>query len=63
VKLDPANAALYALIAICLIMIGALLTTGVVSVEQRAVVLAGVISVLFAIAWRTRHRHDGDGGE
>lgn len=58
-NLDPSNAAQFALIAISLIMIGALLTTGVVSIEQRAVVLAGIITVLFTIAWR-RSRHNGE---
>jgi hypothetical protein len=58
-KLDPASAALYAIIAICLVLLGALLTTGIISVEQRGTVLAGVIAVLLAIAWRSRHRDDG----
>jgi hypothetical protein len=59
--LDPQSAAQYALIAVALIMVGALLTTGVVSIEQRAVVLSGIIVVLGSIAYRRSRRHD-DGG-
>jgi branched-subunit amino acid transport protein len=55
-KLDPASAALYALIALCLVILGALITPGVLTADQRGPVLAGVVTVLFAIAWRsTRH--------
>lgn len=57
-NLDPASAALYALIAICLVLIGALLTVGPVSVEQRAAVLGGIAAVLIAIGIR-RRRDDG----
>jgi hypothetical protein len=55
-RLDPQSAAQYAIIAVALIMIGALLTTGVVSIEQRAVVLGGVFTALFAIAWRKKRK-------
>jgi hypothetical protein len=58
VRLDPSSAALYALIAICLVLIGALLTPGSVSIDQRAAVLAGIATVLIAIAWRTRGKGD-----
>lgn len=55
-KLDPASAALYALIAVCLVLLGALITPGTLAVEQRGPVLAGLVTVLFTIAWRnTRH--------
>jgi len=53
-QLDPASAAYYALIAICLVLIGALLTPGSVTVEQRGAVLSGIIIVLFTIALRRR---------
>jgi hypothetical protein len=50
--LDPQSAALYAIIGISLVLIGALLTPGSLSVEQRGPVLAGIVTVLFAIGWR-----------
>jgi hypothetical protein len=53
-QLDPASAAYYALIAICLVLIGALLTPGSVTIEQRGAVLSGIIIVLFTIALRRR---------
>jgi hypothetical protein len=56
-QLDPESAALYALIAICLVLIGGLLTTGIITIEQRGTVLAGVIAVLLAVAYRGRRRH------
>lgn len=60
-NLDPSSAAQYALIAVSLVMVGALLTTGVVSIEQRAVVLSGIIVVLGSIAYRRRsHRNGGE---
>ena len=56
--LDPEAAALYAIVAICLVLIGAIVTPGTLSVEQRGPVLAGVITALFGVAWRWRKRHD-----
>jgi hypothetical protein len=53
--IDPRSAALYALIAICLVLIGALLTPGSVPLEQRGAVLGGIVVVLGAIGWRMRH--------
>ena len=58
--LDPQSAALYALIAICFVLIGAILTPGTVSVDQRAAILAAIAAVLFTIAWRRTRRHDDD---
>ncbi len=58
--LDPKAAAQYALIAICLVLIGALLTPGSVGLAERGTVLAGIVAVLFAIAWRGRR--SGGGG-
>jgi hypothetical protein len=54
VNLDPPDAALWALIAICLVLVGALLTPGTVGVDERGVVLGGIVAVLFAIAIRRR---------
>lgn len=54
-SLDPPSAAQYALVAVVLVLLGAILTPGEhVTVEQRAVVLAGMVSALFAVAWRRR---------
>lgn len=52
--LDPASAAQYALIGICLVLVGALLTPGSLAIEQRGAVLAGIITILVAISWRGR---------
>ena len=49
-----------AIIAICLVLIGALLTAGPLTVEQRGTVLGAVAVALFTVAWRTRHLDDGD---
>jgi uncharacterized membrane protein YdfJ with MMPL/SSD domain len=61
VSLNAHDAALWALIAICLVLIGALLTPGSVGIAERGTVLAGIVAVLFAIGWRVRHRKDDDG--
>jgi hypothetical protein len=57
-SLDPASAALYAIIAICLVLIGAILTTNDagLGVSERGAVLAGIVTVLSAIGWRIRKR-------
>lgn len=52
--IDPADAALYAIIATCLVLVGAILTLGPVSVEQRAAVLTGIFAALALVAWRYR---------
>lgn len=65
-RLDPASAAQYALIAICLVLVGALLTPGQVGVDERGVVLAGIVTVLLLIGLRVRRRGGGgglDGGD
>lgn len=59
-KLDPHDAALWALIAISLVLIGALLTPGEVSIVERGTVLAGIVAVLLAAGWRIRRRRDED---
>jgi hypothetical protein len=60
-NLNVADAALWALIAICLVLIGGLLTPGTVGIAERGTVLAGIVAVLFAIGWRMRKRKDDDG--
>ncbi len=47
-------ALLIPLIAISLVLIGALLTPGSVGVEERGAILGGIAAVLLAIAWRVR---------
>lgn len=59
-KLDPSSAALYALIAVCLVLLGALITPGTLAAEQRGPVLAGLITVLFAIAWRSHKKDESE---
>jgi hypothetical protein len=59
-SLDPHDAALWALIAISLVLVGALLTPGTVGVDERGVVLTGIVAVLAAIGLRSRRRKDGD---
>jgi hypothetical protein len=63
VSLDPYTAALWAIIAICLVLLGALITPGTLAVEQRGPVLAGIVTVLLAIGWRVRRRPPRDGDE
>ena len=52
---SPGDLANYALIGICLVLIGALLTAGPVSIEQRGVVLGIILTVLVSMAWRYSH--------
>ena len=57
-SLDPAAAALYALVAICLVLVGAILTPGSVGINERGAVLAAITAVLFAIGWRIRRTRE-----
>jgi hypothetical protein len=61
-RLDPASAAYYALIAICLVAFGALLTGDVknFSIAERGTVLGGIIAVLGYITWRAGRRRPPD---
>jgi hypothetical protein len=56
VNLDVHEAALWAIIAICLVLIGALLTPGQVGLDERSAVLAAIAAVLLAVGWRIRRR-------
>jgi len=58
-NLDPRSAALFAMIGLVCVLMGALLTIGPLTVEQRGTVLAGVFAVLAAVAWRGGRRNDG----
>jgi drug/metabolite transporter (DMT)-like permease len=57
--LDPHEAALWALIAICLVLVGAILTPGSVGINERGALLGAIAAVLFAVGWRIRRK----GGE
>jgi hypothetical protein len=58
-RLDPGSAALYALVAICLVLIGALLTPGSVGLNERGAVLGGIVVVLFTVA-RLFHKRNNE---
>lgn len=60
-KLDPADMALFAIIAIDLVLVGAILTPGQVGLNERGAVMVAIASSLFAIAWRLRRRNGGSG--
>lgn len=64
-RLNPHEAALWALIAICFVLVGAILTPGTVGVDERGAILAAIAAVLFAIGWRVRRtsRRDGEDGD
>jgi len=56
--LDPHVAAYWALIAVALVALGAVLTgsTDSFSIAERGSVLAGIVAVLGYVAWRSRKR-------
>jgi uncharacterized membrane protein len=58
VNLDPHEAALWAIIAICFVLIGAILTPGTVGIDERGAILAAIAAVLLAVGWRLRRRGD-----
>jgi len=61
---DPKSAALYSIIAICFVLIGAILTPGTVGIDQRAALLAAIAGILLVIGFGFRMRRGGgDGGE
>jgi hypothetical protein len=63
VPLDPASAALYAIIAICLVLIGAILTPGSVGINERGALLGAIAGILLVIGWRIKRRPGGGGEE
>jgi hypothetical protein len=58
--LDPHEAALWALIAISLVLIGAILTPGSVGLNERGALLGAIAGVLLAIGWRVRRKRDDE---
>ena len=59
-RLDPESAAYYAITAICLVLIGAIVTPGPLDTVSRGTVLAGIVATLFLVAYRFRRRHRED---
>jgi hypothetical protein len=59
-RLDPASAALYALIAICLVLVGAIITPGQVGLDERGALLAAIAGILLTIGWRIKRRMGDD---
>lgn len=53
-NLNPSEAALWAIIAICLVLIGAILTPGSVGINERGALLGAIAAVLFAVGLRIR---------
>lgn len=58
-NLDVHEGALWALVAICLVLIGAVLTPGQVGLNERGAILAAIATVLFAVGWRIRRDRGG----
>jgi hypothetical protein len=56
-SLDPHEGALWALVAICLVLVGAIITPGQVGIDERGAILAAIAAVLLAIGWRIRRRN------
>jgi hypothetical protein len=54
--IDIEAVAYLAIVGLCLVLMGAILTAGPVTIEQRGTVLGGVVVTLFTVAWRARHR-------
>jgi hypothetical protein len=54
------DAALWAIIAICFVLIGAILTPGTVGIDERGAILAAIAAVLLAVGWRLKRRGDGE---
>lgn len=59
-RLDPEYAAYYSIIAICLVLIGAILTPGSVGINERGALLGGIAAALFLVAYRFRRRRPPD---
>jgi hypothetical protein len=57
-RLNAHDAALWAVIAICLVLVGAILTPGTVGIDERGAVLAAIAAILLGIGWRIRKGSD-----
>jgi hypothetical protein len=58
--LNPGEAAYFAIVAMTLVLLGAILTAGPLSVEARGTVLGGIFAVLGYVGWRWRRQHRDD---
>lgn len=59
--MTPSTAAYWAVIAICFVLIGAVLSAQNLSVEQRGTVLGGIFAALAFVGWRHRHQRGSNG--
>ena len=61
-QLDPHEAALWALIAISLVLVGGILTVNAegLGIAERGSLLAAIAAILLGIGWRIRRRDRGD---
>ena len=61
--LDPRDAALFATIALALVLAGAVLAASGVAIEQKASAMAAIVAALALVAYRGRRgRPPGDDG-
>jgi len=60
--LDPSAAAYYALIAVCLVVLGGALTGDLnsFSIEARGTVIGALVAVLGYVAWRAKRKNGGE---
>jgi hypothetical protein len=56
VSLDPHDAALWAVIAICLVLVGGIITANAegLGIGERGALLGAIAGILMAIGWRIR---------
>jgi len=60
---DPSIAALYGIVALCLVLLGVALTAPL-TIEQRAALIGGTFAGMAYVAWRARSRRPPfDGGD
>jgi energy-converting hydrogenase Eha subunit C len=61
-KLDAHEAALWAIIAICLVLVGGVITANAegLGVGERGALLGAIAGILLAVGWRIRGVRGGD---
>ena len=64
-RLNPSEAALFALVAICLVALGVIVSGDVkqFSIAERGSVLAGIVAVLVGVYWLGRHKGGSNGND
>jgi len=61
VNRDVTGLAYLTIIGICLVLVGAILTAGVLSIAERGTVLGAIFAALAFVGWRwQRHSRGGD---